>query len=151
MCANDFQDGVFLLPGCCDPFNEKVLRAARGASFQLPIVSGNWVHLETLITEFRMKMLAGHPESTVKLKSSSSLSQKLADSLADRPLCLVLGSEGNGLSDESWQTCDLISIPMAGKFESLNVSVAGGIFLFMLQPENQRSIWILFIYLIFYW
>ncbi|KAI5669238.1 hypothetical protein M9H77_19091 [Catharanthus roseus] len=30
--------GVFLLYGCCDPFNEKELRASGGASFQLPIV-----------------------------------------------------------------------------------------------------------------
>ncbi|XP_042493542.1 uncharacterized tRNA/rRNA methyltransferase slr1673 isoform X2 [Macadamia integrifolia] len=96
-------DGAFLLPGCCDPFNDKVLRATRGASFQLPIVSGNWGHLKTLATEFKMKLLAGHPEITTDFKSSSLLSQKLADSLADNPLCLVLGSEGHGLSDQSKQ------------------------------------------------
>lgn len=114
-----------------------MLRAARGASFQLPIVSGNWGHLKTLAIEFKMKLLAGHPEITTELKSSSLLSQKLADSLADNHMCLVLGSEGHGLSDQSKQFCELVSIPMAGNFESLNVSVAGGIFLFMLQPDNQ--------------
>ncbi|XP_043712125.1 uncharacterized tRNA/rRNA methyltransferase slr1673 [Telopea speciosissima] len=133
-------DGAFLLPGCCDPFNDKVLRAARGASFQLPIISGNWGHLETLAIEFKMKLLAGHPEITTELKSSSLLSQKLVDSLADNPLCLVLGSEGHGLSEQAKQVCELVSIPMAGKFESLNVSVAGGIFLFMLQPDNQGCV-----------
>ncbi|KAJ4964363.1 hypothetical protein NE237_024302 [Protea cynaroides] len=133
-------DGVFLLPGCCDPFNDKVLRAARGASFQLPIVSGNWSHLQTLAIEFKMKLLAGHPEITTELRASSLLSQKLSDSLADSHLCLVLGSEGLGLSDQSKQVCELVSIPMAGKFESLNVSVAGGIFLFMLQPHDQGCI-----------
>jgi TrmH family RNA methyltransferase len=45
----------------------------------------------------------------------------------------VLGSEGNGLSEVTVQACELVSIPMEGIFESLNVSVAGGIFLFMLQ------------------
>ncbi|KAH7661947.1 RNA methyltransferase TrmH family protein [Dioscorea alata] len=132
-------DGVFLLPGCCDPFNEKALRAARGASFQLPLVSGNWLHLETLGSRFHMKMLAGHPDNySGKLEGSSLLSQELADSLAGMPLCMVLGSEGRGLSEKALQVCDLVSIPMVGMFESLNVSVAGGIFLFMLQPEHHR-------------
>ncbi|KAK9279283.1 hypothetical protein L1049_012962 [Liquidambar formosana] len=132
--------GAFLLPGCCDPFNEKALRASRGASFQLPIVSGSWIHLEALRNEFGMKMLAGHPESNKELKPVSRLAHGLADSLADVPLCLVLGSEGSGLSEKSRQVCELVSIPMAGEFESLNVSVAGGIFLFMLQPEGQRFV-----------
>lgn len=132
--------GVFQLPGCCDPFNEKALRASRGASFQLPIVSGDWVHLEALINEFQMKVLAGHPESTGNLKPVAWLSQELADSFVDVPLCFVLGSEGSGLSEKSLQVCELVSIPMAGEFESLNVSVAGGIFLYMLQPKNQRCV-----------
>ncbi|CAI9282335.1 unnamed protein product [Lactuca saligna] len=72
-------DGAFLLPGCCDPFNEKAVRASR-----------------------------------------------------------VLGSEGSGLSKEAHEACELVNIRMAGAFESLNVSVAGGIFLFMLQPQNKK-------------
>ncbi|KAF5193048.1 tRNA/rRNA methyltransferase (SpoU) family protein [Thalictrum thalictroides] len=129
-------DGVFLLPGCCDPFNDKALRASRGSAFQLPIVSGNWDQLDILRKGFQMKMLAGHPESNSGVKSSSSFSQKLADSLVDEHVCLVLGSEGYGISKQSEQVCELINIPMAGDYESLNVSVAGGIFLFMLQPKD---------------
>ncbi|GKV25072.1 hypothetical protein SLEP1_g34568 [Rubroshorea leprosula] len=128
------QGGIYLLPGCCDPFNEKALRASRGASFQLPIVSGSWCHLQTLKMEFQMKMLAGHPDSNRLSKPVSSLSQEFVDSLSDIPLCLVLGSEGHGLSEKSQGECELVSIPMAGDYESLNVSVAGGIFLYMLQP-----------------
>ncbi|KAL2498964.1 tRNA/rRNA methyltransferase (SpoU) family protein [Abeliophyllum distichum] len=130
--------GVFLLPGCCDPFNEKALRASRGASFQIPIVSGNWIHVESLRKEFQMKMLAGHPADNQNSNKVHRLSQDFADYVADLPLCLVLGSEGAGLSEESRRACELISIPMAGEFESLNVSVAGGIFMYMLQPENRR-------------
>ncbi|XP_007047743.2 PREDICTED: uncharacterized tRNA/rRNA methyltransferase slr1673 [Theobroma cacao] len=128
--------GIFLLPGCCDPFNEKALRASRGACFQLPIVSGSWYHLETLKDTFNMKMLAGHPDSDGKTEKVSSLSQEFVHSLAHVPLCLVLGSEGRGLSEKAQQECELVRIPMAGEFESLNVSVAGGIFLYMLQPKN---------------
>ncbi|KAF5454380.1 hypothetical protein F2P56_024050 [Juglans regia] len=125
--------GVFLLPGCCDPFNGKALRASRGASFQIPIVCGSWIHLEALVNEFQMKVLAGHPNSTGDLKPVSQLSKGLADSLVDFPLCLVLGSEGSGLSEKSRHVCDLVSIPMTGEFESLNVSVAGGILMYMLS------------------
>ncbi|XP_031107800.1 uncharacterized protein LOC116012407 [Ipomoea triloba] len=130
-------NGAFLLPGCCDPFNEKALRASRGACFQLPLVSGGWTQLQTLGESFKMKMLAGHPANDGRLKPVSRLCQGFADSLADQPLCLVLGSEGGGLSEKSREVCELVSIPMAGEFESLNVSVAGGILLYMLQPENH--------------
>lgn len=135
-------DGIFLLPGCCDPFNEKAVRAARGVSFQLPIVSAKWVHLQALQNKFQMKMLAAHPQDDdieQDRPPSSLLSRNFVDSLADDNLCLVLGSEGNGLSEKSKQACELVSIPMAGNFESLNVSVAGGIFLFTLQPLVSLS------------
>lgn len=85
-----------------------------------------------------MKILAAQPENSEELKPASLLSQRLADSLADMKMCLVLGSEGSGLSAKTKEVCELVSIPMVGEFESLNVSVAGGIFLYMLQPENHR-------------
>lgn len=129
--------GVLLLPGCCDPFNEKALRASRGACFQIQIITGNWTHIETLRKEFQMKMLAGHPSIGDTPNPALKLSKELADSLAELPLCLVLGSEGTGLSENSKSSCELMSIPMAGEFESLNVSVAGGIFMYMLQPKNH--------------
>lgn len=83
-----------------------------------------------------MKILAGHPAKGGEGKPISCLCQDYANSLVKTPLCLVLGSEGRGLSDKSKRECELISIPMAGEFESLNVSVAGGIFLYMLQPKT---------------
>ncbi|KAI5669260.1 hypothetical protein M9H77_19113 [Catharanthus roseus] len=131
------QDGVFLLYGCCDPFNEKAPRASRGASFQLPIVSGEWTHLKSLKEEFEIKILAGHPANSAESKLVSSLSQDFADSLAETPLCLVLGSEGSGLSEKSRQECELVSIPMAGEFESLNVLVASGIFLYLCSKNGR--------------
>ncbi|HMB91906.1 MAG TPA: RNA methyltransferase, partial [Rhodothermales bacterium] len=49
----------------------------------------------------------------------------------DRPLAIVLGSEGTGLRQRIAETCDyLVSIPMDAAAESLNVSVAAGILLF---------------------
>lgn len=49
----------------------------------------------------------------------------------DRPVALVLGSEGKGISRLMQKKCDLlINIPMAGILNSLNVSVAGGILMY---------------------
>ncbi|KAI5669222.1 hypothetical protein M9H77_19075 [Catharanthus roseus] len=94
------QDGVFLLYGCCDPFNEKALRASRGASFQLPIVS-------------------------------------------EAPLCLILGNEGSGLFEMSRQECELVSIPMAEEFESLNVhSIIIGSYEFFAHDVENQPIWL---------
>lgn len=128
---------MFLLPNCCDPFNDKALRACRGSCFQIPIVSGNWGHLGAMREEYQMKMLAGHPATGNEVKPVTKLSKDFAESLAGWPVCLVLGSEGGGLSQHSRRACELLTIPMAGEFESLNVSVAGGIFMYMLQVSEQ--------------
>ncbi|KAK9146216.1 hypothetical protein Sjap_006119 [Stephania japonica] len=131
------KDGAFLLPSCCDPFNEKALRASRGACFQLPIVSGEWEHLETLRDEFQMKMLAAHPpEDGVQMTESSFISQ-LADTLARQRTCLVLGSEGHGLSDESKEACELITIPKPMPMFHLNVN---RLCLFILQDAFRAPI-----------
>lgn len=49
----------------------------------------------------------------------------------DGKTCLVVGSEGHGLKQIVANTCDqIISLPMKGKINSLNASVAGGILIY---------------------
>ncbi len=56
------------------------------------------------------------------------------------PLVLVVGSEGEGLSRLVRETCDwLISLPMHGHVESLNVAVAGSIVLYAAQSARRLN------------
>ncbi len=56
------------------------------------------------------------------------------------PAALVLGSEGRGLGRLVRESCDmLVSIPMYGKMNSLNVSVAGGILLYEIARRRTTK------------
>ncbi len=69
-----------------------------------------------------------------KAAPSSLLNIKL-----DGPIAIVLGSEGDGIRRLTAETCDaLVTIPMFGSVESLNVSVASGICLY--EARRQRSL-----------
>lgn len=55
----------------------------------------------------------------------------------DQPVALVMGSEEDGISDALLQECDvLVKIPMKGKIESLNVSVAAGVAVYEVMRQK---------------
>jgi TrmH family RNA methyltransferase len=115
-------DGAYFLPNTCDPFGEKGLRASLGASLRFPIGQGDVEELKKICKENQMTPLAAHlngiPFDQVDLCQS---------------ILLVLGAEGQGISDEMQQFCEKITIPMSGEMESLNVATAGAILLYGLK------------------
>ena len=70
--------------------------------------------------------------------TSDQATQTLYQADLKGPVALVLGAEGYGMRQLTAKTCDqLVSIPMLGAVESLNVSVASGICLY--EAVRQRS------------
>jgi 23S rRNA (guanosine2251-2'-O)-methyltransferase len=60
--------------------------------------------------------------------------------LADTPLVVVVGSEGDGLSRLVAENCDrLLSIPMAGVLESLNAGVAASVALYAVAEARGQG------------
>ena len=54
-----------------------------------------------------------------------------------KPSIIVVGNEANGISDAVIDICDCVKIPISGRAESLNASVAAGILMYELV--RQRS------------
>ena len=71
--------------------------------------------------------------------TSDQATQTLYQADLKGPVALVLGAEGDGMRALTAKTCDqLVSIPMCGAVESLNVSVASGVCLY--EAVRQRSV-----------
>lgn len=117
-------DGVFILSSSADPFNDKALRSAKGATFRLPIAYGDWKELEQLASRNKMQVFIADAQG-----------QPIAHRNVEAPLVLVLGNESHGTSDVQKNRYSLISIPISKKMESLNVSIAGGILMHALKER----------------
>jgi len=70
--------------------------------------------------------------------TDDSAEQSLYNAKLEGPMAMVLGAEGEGLRRLTRDSCDLlVSIPMRGAVESLNVSVASGVCLY--EALRQRG------------
>ena len=118
--------GVFLLPGCADPFSPKTVRSTMGACFRLPV----W---ETRLEELCPRLeKAGIPLYATALREDTVDVRAL--SLAGA--AVVIGSEGRGVSAGTLERCaQTVRIPMRERCESLNAAAAATVVLW----EMARS------------
>ena len=119
-------------PGSADPFSPKSVRASAGSVFQIPVLRVE--SMQTTAGEARSHGLvvrgtAADGDVTLFSDSQTDLSS---------PTFWMFGNEANGLSDSAKQACDqLVSIPMFGGAESLNVGIAAAC---AFTPQQGRSV-----------
>ena len=124
--------GDILLAGaCCEVFSPKVVRASMGAAFRLRTTSFStaedcvgWLRERSYIS------LAAVPGNGEHVTGIDFQKGKTA---------VWIGNEGNGLSEDALRLCEKrVTIPMAGRAESLNASTAAAILLWeMVRPQAK--------------
>lgn len=120
--------GVVFCRGSVDVTNPKTVRASAGALFHVPVVEG------------------GDPQEVLGVlgdlglvRMGASARGGVAPDQADltRPVALVFGNEAHGLSTDLGPSLDgLLTIPMPGRAESLNLGMAAAILLY--EAHRQR-------------
>ncbi|MFD2446281.1 TrmH family RNA methyltransferase [Bacillus sp. CGMCC 1.16607] len=114
-------DAIIVGNGSVDIYNSKVLRSAQGSHFHLPIIRGDlfeWIE--------KLKK-ADIPLYGTALENGTVYTEVKPTST----FALIVGNEGNGIQAEILKaTNQNLYIPIFGKSESLNVSVAAGILLY---------------------
>jgi TrmH family RNA methyltransferase len=120
--------GVLSLPGTVSEWNPKAVRASAGSVFRLPLLTVNEKDCFALLHK------AG-----VKIWTTAVRGAQPADlvNLAG-PVGLLIGNEGNGVSDHLVAHADgAVTIPCPGPVESLNAAVAASVLLY--EASRQRG------------
>jgi TrmH family RNA methyltransferase len=121
--------GIMLLGNCADPYDPTALRASMGAIFSQRLVKASFADFARW-KERHHYIVAG---------TSDSAKRDYREARYHIPLVLLMGSERQGLSAEQQAVCDLmVSIPMVGRSDSLNLSVATGIVLYEIFYQSRQ-------------
>ena len=126
--------GLVLAGSSVDPTNPKVLRASAGAALRLPVV------VETDVDRALDGLMASGRALLATVIDPEATPYDEAD-LGDA--AVVVGNESRGLPPEVLAKADgLVTIPLAGPTESLNLGVAGSIICFeALRQRRHRPDW----------
>lgn len=113
-------DKLFLTGYTAIPPRVEITKSALGAETWIP-----WEHEKDPLTV--ISRLRRDTVSVVALEQTKDAIE-ISEFTPTFPLCLVVGNEINGVPDDILQQCDtVVQLPMRGRKESLNVSVAFGI------------------------
>lgn len=124
-------DGVIITTGSSAPINETVERTSAGAVSHVKIAKAG--NLNNVISQLKNEgfwIVGTHVQTD---RSYTSVDYKM-------PLALVMGNEEKGIRRLVAENCDfLVKIPMKGKIDSLNVSVATGVLLFEINRRRETN------------
>lgn len=120
-------DCVMLGEETVDLYNDKVIRATQGSLFHLPVLQVNIMNEITKLKEDGFTVWAAALANAVSYETVDT-----GDKTA-----LIVGNEGSGIKDDLVQLVDsIVKIPIYGKAESLNVSVAAGILMYYIKNSS---------------
>ena len=113
--------GVILVGDCCDPYSVEAVRATMGSIFAVALAKAS-------VGEF-IEWRKRWPGSVVGTLLTATTDHRAAD--YRKPTLILMGNEQQGLPPELAAVCDVnVKIPMRGRADSLNLSVATGIMIY---------------------
>ena len=123
--AEAFGATGMIVSGGADPYSPKALRASMGAVLRFPVIKAADAAEEILrLNSLGLRTFAAVLDARAKDLRTVSVPGGCA---------LVVGNEGEGVSQAAAAACtDLVTIPMAGRAESLNVSAAAAVLMWEL-------------------
>ena len=122
-------DAVLLTPGCSNPLYRRSARVSMGTVFQIPwTFTGSW-------PEEGMAQLKNLGFKTAAMAlSDNSVSIDDPQLMAEEKLAILMGSEGDGLTEATIANCDYtVKIPMYHGVDSLNVAAASAVAFWQLR------------------
>jgi tRNA G18 (ribose-2'-O)-methylase SpoU len=121
-------DAVLVTPRCADPLYRRSVRVSMGTVFQVP-----WTRLPEWGEARRVMHEAGFHLAALALADDAAPLDAFAAAAPDR-VALLLGAEGDGLSRSALAAADsVVTIPMAGGVDSLNVAAAASVAMWELR------------------
>ncbi len=129
-------DAVLLTPACSNPLYRRAIRVSMGTVFQIP-----WTFLggdEASWPGSGMQTLKEMGFKTAAMAlSDDSVTIRDSRLLAEEKLAIILGTEGDGLADETIAQCDYtVRIPMSHGVDSLNVAAASAVAFYQLSQTE---------------
>ncbi|MCK9204492.1 MAG: 23S rRNA (guanosine(2251)-2'-O)-methyltransferase RlmB [Bacteroidales bacterium] len=124
-------DGILIPSKGSAQINSDAIKTSAGALYKLPVVRCN---------DLRESIRFLKDSGLTIIAASEKTEQEYSHADFNRPLALILGSEGEGISEELLRMTDqAISIPLQGEIGSLNVSVASGVILFEILRQRAKD------------
>ena len=120
-------DAVLVTPTCCDPLYRRAVRVSMGTIFQVPWTKIGDDHTQWPHPGLERLQALGFKTAAMALRDDS-VSIDDAGLLSEDKLAIVLGTEGDGLANDTIANCDYtVKIPMSHEVDSLNVAAASAV------------------------